>query len=237
VHEDWPGAGHRRPKRSATTYAVRSHLSAWLQSEADRAASDYGRYRVLDVGCGQKPYYPYFEPHVSEYVGMDLDADNTSADLIGHVENVPVDDGAFDVVLCTQVLEHTEDPERAVAELWRVTAQGGRVLASTHGVQVYHPAPADHWRWTHTGLELLFRRNGTWKSVSVQPAGGIATCLAAMTAVYVNLLFRTAHLAPVGKGLVWLLNTAGAALDRRVPALSQARPGSLFLNYHVVAQK
>ena len=45
-----------------------------------------------------------------------------------------MDDGAFDVVLCTQVLEHVEDPAQAVRELHRVTSPGGRVLASTHGV-------------------------------------------------------------------------------------------------------
>src|SRR5581483_6226449 len=158
--EDWPGDAHRNPRRSWVTYPVRVHLARWLRDEADRAAAEYGSYRVVDIGCGKKPYYPYFAPYASEYVGIDIDESNPYADLYGEVEDLPAADGVFDVVLCSQVLEHTGDPDRAVSELWRVCAPGGRVLASTHGVQVYHPAPVDHWRWTHTGLELLFLRNG-----------------------------------------------------------------------------
>ena len=235
--ELWPGERARNPKRSSVNYPTRHHLSRWLEAEADRAAQDFGRFRVLDIGCGQKPYYPYFAPNVDEYVGVDLDFENTLADLHAPVEDLPVEDASFDVVVCTQVLEHAGDPDQAVTELYRVTGPGGRVLVSTHGVQVYHPAPEDHWRWTHTGLELLFLRNAPWRSVTVTPAGGTATCLAATSGIYVDLLFRRVHLTPVAKGLVWVLNTSGAALDRRVPALRDTRPGSIFLNYHVVAEK
>jgi SAM-dependent methyltransferase len=234
---DWPGAKRRKPPRSDPTYAVREHLARWIQDEAGRAATDFGRFRVLDIGCGQKPYYPYFAEHVEEYVGVDLVEDNAMADLHAPVEDLPVEDASFEVVLCTQVLEHAGDPDQAVSELFRVTAPGGRVLASTHGVQVFHPSPVDHWRWTHTGLELLFLRNGAWASVSVRPAGGIATCLTAIAAIYVSLAFRRAHLGFVARALVWLLNTSGAALDRRFPGLREMRPGSIFLNYHVVAEK
>ena len=111
--------------------------------------------RVLDVGCGVKPYQPYFAPWATSYVGVDL-AGNPAADLAGTVEALPVEDGSFDVVLCNQVLEHCDDPAQAVRELHRVAAPGGRVLASTHGVMVYHPSPNDLWRWTHAGLERLF---------------------------------------------------------------------------------
>jgi SAM-dependent methyltransferase len=232
---EWPGSQRRNPARSSSTYAVRSHLAGWLEEEARRATADFRVLRVLDVGCGQKPYFPYFAGQASEYVGVDIE--NPMADLIGSVDALPVANDCFEVVLCTQVLEHTPDPDQAVRELYRVTAPGGRVLASTHGVQVYHPAPDDHWRWTHTGLELLFTRNGAWDAVSVRPAGGIATCLAALTAIYVDLLFRRLHLSLVARGLIWLLNTTGAALDRRVPALRATRPGAIFLNYHVVAEK
>lgn len=234
---EWPGGKRRNPPRSDPTYAVRFHLARWMEAEAKRAEADFGRFRVLDIGCGQKPYYPYFAEAADEYVGVDLVEDNPMADLHAPVEDLPVADGSFEVVLCTQVLEHAGVPDQAIAELHRVTAPGGRVLVSTHGVQVYHPSPVDHWRWTHTGLESLFLRNGAWRSVDVRPAGGIATCLTAIAAIYVSLAFRRAHLGLIGKGLVWLLNTAGAALDRRFPGSRAMRPGSIFLNYHVVAEK
>jgi SAM-dependent methyltransferase len=235
--DDWPGESHRKPKKSSVTYPIRIHLAQWLQEEAARAAADFGRFRVLDIGCGKKPYFPYFAHNADDYVGVDIDIDNPMADLHAPVEDLPVEDESFDVVLCTQVLEHAGVPDQAVNELYRVTARGGRVLASTHGVQVYHPSPEDHWRWTHTGLELQFIRNAAWSSVTVQPAGGTATCLTAMTGIYLDLLFRRAHLAPVAKGMVWLLNTTGPALDSRIPALRETRPGSIFLNYHLVAEK
>ena len=235
---EWPGELHRHPRKSSVTYPTRVHLAAWLQAEAARAAADFGSFRVLDIGCGRKPYYPYFAASgATEYVGVDIDVDNPYADLHGQVEDLPVEDASFEVVLCTQVLEHAGDPDQAVSELHRVTAPGGRVLASTHGVQVYHPAPVDHWRWTHSGLELLFLRNGDWASVAVTPAGGTATCLAGMSAIYADLLLRRIHLTPVAKGLVWTLNTTGAAFDARIPALRATKPGSIFLNYHVVAEK
>jgi hypothetical protein len=73
--------------------------------------------------------------------------------------------------------------------------------------------------------------------VTVLPAGGIATCLACLTGIYANLLFRRTHLGLLGKGVVWLLNTAGAGLDRRFAVLREPRPGSIFLNFHVRADK
>ena len=149
----------RAPRRSSITWGVRAPLSAWLRAEAERAATDLGRYRVLDVGCGYRPYEPFFAPHASEYVGVDMD--NQAADLQGVVEALPVPDHSFDVVLCTQVLEHTSDPALAVRELARVVAPGGRVLASTHGTAVYHPAPNDFWRWTHTASSGCSRRTRT----------------------------------------------------------------------------
>lgn len=229
------GAVHRRPRKSRVTYHVRAALSAWLRAEAKRASDDLGGYRVLDVGCGSKPYRPYFEPYAVAYVGVDIG--NPAADIEGSVEALPVDDGSFDLVLCTQVLEHVEDPAQAVRELHRVTTTGGRVLASTHGVQVYHPSPTDYWRWTHMGLERLFTQSADWSSVAVTPVGGAATCLAAMSAVYADLLFRKAHLTPLSRAAVWTLNSFGALVDRAIPSLRAPIPGSLFLNFHVVADK
>ena len=214
---------------SSPTWAVRSPLAAWLQEEAGRGP---GGYRVLDVGCGPKPYYPFFADHASQYVGVDV-VENPAAELRGPVEALPVEDASFDIVLCTQVLEHCDDPAQAVRELRRVTAPGGRVLASTHGVQVYHPSPQDYWRWTHAGLRRLFEEHAEWESVDVAPGAGTATTLAMLLGIYVEIGLRR---TPLARAPVWLLNRAGAGLDRRVRSLREPVPGALIANFHVVAR-
>jgi SAM-dependent methyltransferase len=226
----WPGAERRDPPRTSATWVVRSALAAWLRAQAEELRA-HGRVRILDVGCGPKPYYPFFAEVAAEYVGLDV-VENPAAELRGSVEAMPVDDASFDVVLCTQVLEHCDDPAQAVRELRRVTAPGGRVLASTHGVQVYHPSPQDLWRWTHEGLRRLFESNGGWSSLAVEPAAGTASALAMLLGGYVEIVLRRSFFA---RGPVWLLNAAGAGLDRRVTRLREPVPGSLIPNLHVVA--
>ena len=173
----WPGEARRNPPPGTPTAALLRPLSEWIHAEAGSIHAERGRYRLLDVGCGVKPYDPWFEPYVSDYVGLDIEA-NEAADVHGTIEAIPLEDASFDAVLCSQVLEHCDDPAQGVRELRRVVKPGGRVLLSTHGVQVYHPAPHDLWRWTHEGLERLFLTNGTWTSVSVRSAVGTTATLA-----------------------------------------------------------
>jgi SAM-dependent methyltransferase len=218
------------------TYAIRAPLARWLADQALAAHERFGPYRVLDVGCGQKPYYPFFAPYASKYVGVDP-FDNPLADLTGPVESLPVADGGYEVVLCNQVLEHCDDPVQAVRELNRVTASGGWVLASTHGVSVYHPSPSDYWRWTHEGLEHLFRRNADWAFVNVSSASGTTACIAMLLCVYLDIGLRRVRARPLGRPLITSLNTLAEALDRLSPLLRVSGPGSLSANYHVLAQK
>ncbi len=227
---EWPGAERRDPPKTSSTWVVRHALSRWLQAQA-RDLRGGAPVRVLDVGCGVKPYYPFFADIASEYVGVDV-VENPLAELLGPVEALPVEDASFDVVLCTQVLEHCDDPAAAVRELRRVTRPGGRVLASTHGVQVYHPSPADYWRWTHEGLRRLFTTGADWTDLAVEPAAGTGSALAMLLATYVEIALRRSVLA---RPPVWALNGLGTALDRRVGLLRQPVPGSLIPNLHVVA--
>lgn len=66
------------------------------------------------------------------------------------------DDGAFDAVVCDQVLEHVgSSPYAAVAEAARVLRPGGRAIFTTCLLNPVHPAPDDFWRFTPSGLRLL----------------------------------------------------------------------------------
>jgi len=88
-----------------------------------------GRVRVLDVGCGVKPYYPFFAEHAAEYVGLDV-VPNPAAELLGPVEALPVEDGTVDVVISNCVLNLVPDKAKAFAETFRVLRAGGHFCVS-----------------------------------------------------------------------------------------------------------
>jgi SAM-dependent methyltransferase len=79
----------------------------------------------------------------------------------------PIDDelrGAFDVVLCEQVIEHVIDPDAAVANLRALVRPGGHVIVSTPFLIRVHELPMygmnDYWRFTPRGLRTLLERAG-----------------------------------------------------------------------------
>jgi SAM-dependent methyltransferase len=215
------------PTRTSVQYAVRKPLLDWLANQ------DVRGLRVLDVGCGERPYEPLLAS-AAEVVGFDV-PENPHADLHGSIDAIPIEDASFDVVLCLQVLEHVPDPAAAMRELRRAVRPGGRVLLSTHGVYPFHPNPDDLWRWTHDGLERLFRANGAWSSVTVRPGAGTAATVAMLVAHVIDLLAKRVRLRPLGAPFVALLNAGGEVLDRAVPLLREPVPGSLNANYHVEA--
>ena len=217
-----------RPSRTSVQYAVRKPLLDWLR------AQDVRGLRVLDVGCGDRPYERLLED-AAEIVGFDVPG-NPHADLHGSIDALPVEDASFDVVLCLQVLEHVPSPEAAVRELRRVVKPGGLVLASTHGIYPFHPNPDDLWRWTQDGLVHLFRTNAEWSSVTVRPGAGTAATVAMLVAHLIDLLCKRAHVRVAGAPFVALLNAGGEALDRASPLLREPVPGSLNANYHVEAR-
>jgi 2-polyprenyl-3-methyl-5-hydroxy-6-metoxy-1,4-benzoquinol methylase len=212
------------PSRTSVQYAVRKPLVEWLRAQETTGL------RVLDVGCGDRPYAELF----AGATGFDVPG-NPHADLHGSLEAIPVEDASFDVVLCLQVLEHVPDPAAAVRELRRVVRPGGRVLLSTHGVYPFHPNPDDLWRWTQQGLEALFFTTAAWTSVTVRPGAGTAATLAMINAHVLDLLLKRLHVRALGAPLVAVLNAAGESLDAAIPILRSTAPGTLHANYHVEA--
>ena len=77
--------------------------------------------------------------------------------------------------MCTQVLEHLEDPQAALCEIARVVRPRTEVIISAPQAWELHEDPRDFWRFTKYGLKMLLTRAG-FEVVSMTPTtGAIAT--------------------------------------------------------------
>jgi SAM-dependent methyltransferase len=124
---------------------------------ADPAAGLRGA-RLLDYGCGTRPYEPWFTAAAAQYRGADIDsAHEVRIRPDGTLECA---DGEYDVVASFQVLEHVWDLDAYLGEARRVLRPQGRLLLSTHGSWLYHPHPGDYRRWTAEGLQREVESRG-----------------------------------------------------------------------------
>jgi SAM-dependent methyltransferase len=127
------------------------------------ALAAYAHGRLVDIGCGTKPYAKMAAGLVTEHVGVDHPDSPHSrddVDLSGTAYAIPVADSSFDTALCTAVLEHLEEPELALRECHRVLRPNGVAIYSVPFIWHLHETPRDFFRFSKYGLEYLFRKTG-----------------------------------------------------------------------------
>jgi SAM-dependent methyltransferase len=125
------------------------------------ACKDLGR--LVDIGCGTKPYRDVLKPYVTEHVGVDHEGSlhsKDNVDLFGTAYAIPVGDESFDSAICTAVLEHLEEPEQALRECFRILKPGGKAIYSVPFIWHLHEEPRDFYRFSKYGLEYLFKKVG-----------------------------------------------------------------------------
>ncbi len=63
----------------------------------------------------------------------------------------------FDAVIATHLIEHLENPEKTINEIYRVLKNGGVCILSAPFIEHFHPNPKDYYRFTQDSLKLLFK--------------------------------------------------------------------------------
>jgi len=130
--------------KQAASYAALINRSKdttlpWLLEAIKPMLSD----RLLDVGCGTGRFAVTLASLVEKVIGIDLTAEmlkqarqlQTEAGLTniewqcGDVANLPFVEGEFTIVTCRAMLHHVVEPARVLAEMSRVCAVGGHMMA------------------------------------------------------------------------------------------------------------
>lgn len=133
--------------------------------------------RVLDIGCGEKPYGKIIERSCKRYIGLehpDISGGLKEADVAGNALVLPFKSESFDSVVSFQVMEHLLEPLMFLEEAFRVLRKGGCMLLMTPFMWGEHEQPSDYYRFTRYGLQYLAERAG-FEVISIEPQTGYWT--------------------------------------------------------------
>ena len=132
-----------------------------------QALPKYCRGKTVDIGAGYAKYRDLIKQYCDSYLTVDnmssqyqFERVDKKIDVISDVTETPFGDNEFDTVICTEVLEHVEDPFKLISEISRILKGGGYAIISSAWAAPYHREPKDYWRFSPDAYELLARRSG-----------------------------------------------------------------------------
>ncbi|GAB4203773.1 MAG: class I SAM-dependent methyltransferase [Sandaracinaceae bacterium] len=165
---------------------------AWVKA---RLAALPAGSSLLDAGAGAGRYrrycghLRYTSQDFGQYDGVgdgkglhSGTIDYAPIDIVSDIAAIPVPDGSFDAVLCTEVLEHVPDPVRVIHELARILRSGGKLILTAPFASYTHIAPyfyatgfSRYWYEHHLAAAGLtideLTSNGDWYDVLQQEVG------------------------------------------------------------------
>lgn len=170
--------------------SVYRHLRPWLQEQ---------KGTLLEVGCGAQPYR-HLVPAGCRYTGLDWEQAGTHfnyrlPDTVYYDGGrFPFEDGSFDSLFHTEVLEHVYHAGQFLAECRRVLKPSGSMFFTVPFQARYHYIPHDFFRYTPAALERMLDEAG-FRNIEIRPRGSDIT-----VAAYKNMsvLYRWLRSGPVG---------------------------------------
>jgi SAM-dependent methyltransferase len=215
-----------------TPFSVNWLVSLLHKRHVARAVQACARGRLLDVGCGSRPFADLLGAHSSRSLGIEVDAERygrksnsaegmiacSGAQELGSLPDawasglqLPFRDASFDTAVSFQVLEHVPEPALMLTEIGRVLKPGGVLILTAPHIWGIHEEPNDFYRFTPYGLRYLAEAAGLRVHRVVPLAGFWVTMGARFTQYLVQ--FEKLHLYPLTRPLMAIIQLGCLLLD------------------------
>jgi len=131
---------------------IRSYRRIILDEDLENA-KNYMKGLILDVGGGRKRGF-FERPKELEWLILDINK-KFSPNIMADAQDLPIKSSEIDVLKCTELLEHVENPERVLKESHRVLKTNGILILSVPFNFGIHSDPHDFQRFTDYKLKKL----------------------------------------------------------------------------------
>jgi SAM-dependent methyltransferase len=224
-------------KRDGKGRVQGTHMHKIIGNAYENVIRTYSRGILVDVGCGDVPYYMIYRDLIEDNICIDWAGEGRESPFLDKTadlnQGIPLDGGIADTVLCTDVLEHIHNPELLFSEMARIMKNGGKLVLTVPFMYWIHNAPHDYHRYTKYMLEEFCRRNDM-KVITLEAYGGypeIIYDLIHKGYIFYNFPLRRLFLA------FW--ESLGLVLYRKksIRRLSMASRKEFPLGYILVAEK
>lgn len=145
-------------------FGSESYYKNGLLLECIEFFKDRMKGKLLDLGCGNKPYSAVYNEICESSVGCDVPFSlhkNSEVEVLCYAEDIDkhFEPGYFDCILCTEVLEHTVNDRKVISNINRILKNNGCLIISAPFTYVLHEAPHDYRRYTVFGLKNIIEEN------------------------------------------------------------------------------
>jgi SAM-dependent methyltransferase len=204
------------------------YIRHFLSTELDR----FGSAKVsmlLDVGCGDLRYLDLYERAANVVVGLDVQARSPAVSVLGSATRLPFQDEVFDIVVCSEVIEHVDRPKNVLADVDRVLKPGGVFLLTFPFLHGLHETPNDYVRLTEFALAAWLLDTRLTCQRFIRRGGAVAVVYTITTeflyAAVAAVVRRRRMLSPVA----WIADHSLSALHALSFKLSILRARQLSL--------
>ena len=178
---------------------------------AQQAAQIPAGAKVLDVGAGSAPYRSLFahcDYKTQDFLQLKDEQLRFGAyapiDFVSDARSIPVPDGSFDAVICTEVLEHVPEPIAVVREIGRIVAPGGRLILTAPLGSGIHQEPYHFYGGYTPYWYERFLSDAGFEKIAVEPNEGTFRHIAQETIRFARMSIPFRLKAPWYFSLLWL---------------------------------
>jgi len=148
--------------------------------------------KLLDVGCGKKPYKNFIlaNSDVNEYTGLDIETaleydKDVKPDYTWDGNIIPFENESYNTIMATEVLEHCPVPTQTLGEMYKVLKKDGYLFLTVPFLWPLHETPHDEYRYTPFALQRMLEEVG-FRSIEIKSSGGWHASLAQMLGLWVR---------------------------------------------------